>query len=129
MRYILNNFRWLNSDAYEVIVLKKKFYILLVSCLLASIAGAAHPFLLVQESDFPALRSLTASNPWTVMKSRAIRDAEPGYIVFDPAEDYGAKCVDGKDIISSTSLAYILDDVNKTTHKNNLVTQMNTRHI
>jgi hypothetical protein len=103
----------------------KLLYLVFAFCAMATAAGAAHPFLLVKESEYAQLRTLAASNPWLVMKNRAIRDAT-GYIVFDPAEEYGDKCVDGWGIISATSLAYILDDVNKATYKASLVTQMNT---
>jgi hypothetical protein len=107
-----------------VCMFRTRLYFIMVFCVLAAIAGAAHPFLLVQESEYAALRTLAESAPWSVMKARAIRDAT-GFIVYDPTESYGSRCLDGTAIISASALAYILDDVNKATYKDTLITQMN----
>jgi hypothetical protein len=94
---------------------------------LTIVALAAHPFLLVQESEYAQIRSLTNQDAWLVMKSRVLRDSTGGAapILFDPVESYASKCIDARGLISANTMAYIYDPTNSATYRNTLVSQMN----
>jgi hypothetical protein len=73
-----------------------------------------HPFLIVTESDYPALRALAEQSPWSQMKADAISDVQT--LVCNPADDYGRKVGRMGDIVSAGALAYILDPPNSSTY-------------
>jgi hypothetical protein len=105
------------------IIMKAVFGIALCGALTLG-AHAAHPFLLVQESEYAAMRARTNANPWTTMMNRAIRDAAPGYITYDVNADYNTKRVAAAEFISANALCYILVPANSEFYKSNLVSQM-----
>jgi hypothetical protein len=86
-------------------------------------AVQTHPFLLVRESDYPALQAQASSEPWLTMKTRAINDVTN--LNYDPLLDITAKSNRMRDIVSAGSLAYILDPVNKDTYKNKVLSTLN----
>jgi hypothetical protein len=98
--------------------------VIVFSGLMATLAHAAHPFLLVQTSEFAAIRARTNANPWTTMMNRAIRDAAPGYITYNTNDVYNTKRVAAAEIISANTLCYILVPASAGFYKSNLVAQM-----
>jgi len=79
-----------------------------------AIAGPNHPFLIVAESNYPALRALAEQLPWSQMKTDAISDVQT--LVYNSADDYEKKAQLMGDIVSAGALAYILDPSNSSTY-------------
>jgi hypothetical protein len=75
-----------------------------------------HPFLIVKASDFSQLRSQASQDPWSNVKARAISKAGN---TIDPGHwDFWFR---NSDIAGAASLSYILDDTNKSLHKDKVV--------
>ncbi len=91
------------------------FALFIVSCTARKVK---HPFLIVKESDYPALRARAIRSPWKEMKAEAI-----AYIKthsFDPKAELRARCNQMSEITAAGALAYILDPDNKTLYKNKI---------
>jgi hypothetical protein len=85
-----------------------------------SLSGPAveHPFLLVKSSEFSALQSLAAGNPWAGMKAAALKNA---LLQFDTSKTYQGQCWRLSEMMSANALCYILDPNNRATYKNRIV--------
>jgi hypothetical protein len=77
-----------------------------------------HPFLIVKESDYPALRARAAKSPWKEMKADAIACVKKAR--FDPKADCYKRCNQMSEITGAGALAYILDPDNKALYKNKI---------
>jgi|GEM_PF-3531792 len=80
-----------------------------------------HPFLIVKESDYPALQAKTASLPWSKWKTNAISKSALTY--DSAASDIRSKAFRMRDIVSGGALAYILetDATTRATYRNRVV--------
>lgn len=74
-------------------------------------SSLAHPFLLVNQSEYEELRSRASEEPWISMKATAISDAKN--LVVNESDNYTNICMSISYIMDSCSLAYILDPDNK----------------
>jgi len=74
-----------------------------------------HPFLIVTESNYPALRALAEQSPWSQMKANAISNVRAD-VSKKPATDYKKKVQRMGNIVSAGALAYILDPPNSSTY-------------
>ncbi|MCK4751861.1 MAG: hypothetical protein KAS75_00340, partial [Planctomycetes bacterium] len=99
--------------------------ILLALVLTPAILQAAHPFLIVTEANYPELQARASGSPWSDIKANALNDASN--LVYDPGlYPYKIKTSRLRDVVSSCSLAYILDPTNRTQYKNKIRDQLNT---
>ena len=93
--------------------------ILLALVLTPAILQAAHPFLIVTEANYPELQARASGSPWSDIKANALNDASN--LVYDPGlYPYKIKTSRLRDVVSSCSLAYILDPTNRTQYKNKI---------
>ena len=76
--------------------------------------AAAHPFILVNESEYAELQSRASQEPWQSWKTTAIVDAESINYSTDAA--YSTRVTQMRDIMESCALAYILDPSNRSTY-------------
>jgi hypothetical protein len=81
-----------------------------------------HPFLIVTESNYPALRALAEQSPWSRMKADAISDVRT--LVYKPEDSYGTKAGRLGDIVSAGALAYILDPPSRATYVSKIYSTM-----
>ncbi|OGV90906.1 hypothetical protein A2783_04410 [Microgenomates group bacterium RIFCSPHIGHO2_01_FULL_45_11] len=82
-----------------------------------------HPFMIVREDQYSSLRARATQEPWAGMKQDAIADCQAlSYLDANnqpPVERWKSYRV--RDIASACSLAYILDDPNKTNYRQKLI--------
>jgi len=78
-----------------------------------------HPYLLVTESDFPAMQQRALSEPWASAKTRALQDATT--LTYDYGMDVRDKSARFVAMASSNALAYILDPDNRASYLQNLI--------
>ena len=105
----------------------KMVALLLVTIMIASITAfsipaehyaEAHPFLLVNESEYAELQNRASLEPWLSFKSTAIADA--GSLTYNTSASYVNRCTQMRDIMDSCSLSYILDTANRTAYVNKI---------
>ncbi|UCH62604.1 MAG: hypothetical protein JSU77_12530, partial [Fidelibacterota bacterium] len=94
--------------------------LLLLFTINTSISGAERPYMIVKESEYAGLQARATQWPWSVMKTKAISDANS--LTYNPGGRYGSKCTRAHDIASSCALAYILDPDNRPTYVNKVET-------
>jgi hypothetical protein len=89
--------------------------------------AVAHPFLLVTESNYPALQAKSTQAPWSAWKANAIAKSA---IIYDPAPAtlvgnniIRTKSEAMRNIVSGGALAYILstNDTDRAKYKNRVV--------
>jgi len=83
---------------------------------LISAQTPAHPFMLVSADQLPALRARASQEPWSSMKADAIFDCQN--LTYSPGDlqDYD-KGYRMQNIMSACSLAFILDDANRSINR------------
>jgi hypothetical protein len=78
----------------------------------AQAQASHHPFLIIEESDYPELRDRANRSPWSEMRSEAIQQSQE--LVYNPDEDNGRGAgYKLRDMMGYTALAYILDPINE----------------
>ncbi|UCE17206.1 MAG: heparinase II/III family protein [Gemmatimonadota bacterium] len=82
--------------------------------------GITHPFIIVKQSEYAALRARAEDWPWLVMKSKAIEEAKS--LAYNPDESLPSKCVRAREIASACALAYILDPGNSSLYVSRIET-------
>ncbi|KKQ46374.1 MAG: hypothetical protein US62_C0001G0017 [Candidatus Woesebacteria bacterium GW2011_GWA1_37_8] len=84
-------------------------------------AQTQHPFLIVKASDFASLRNRTLQSPWREMKDDAVATCQNTVYDLSNPPIGGKKSFTMRDIMSSCSLAFILDQNNQEVYKQKLV--------
>jgi hypothetical protein len=88
----------------------------------SAISAVPHPHMIVKESEYEIFRSRSHQWPWSVMKSKAISDAQS--LSYNKASSYDPKCYRAQEIASACALAYILDPDNKSLYVNKVETEL-----
>jgi len=84
--------------------------------------SGSHPFLIVQQSNYPTLLARAAQSPWKEMKAQAISEANT--LVYNTADTNRERAETMRDLMSVAALAYIVDPANRSTYKNKIVNNL-----
>ena len=96
--------------------------LLLLVFISQKVFATSHPHIIVNDTAYAELQARAEQWPWSVMKSKAISDANS--LTYNPSEGYSSKCYRAQDIASSCALAYILDPDNRPTYVNKVETEL-----
>lgn len=83
-------------------------------------APPSHPFLIVRESEYAALRARADRYPWSGMKKQAARECAG--LSYSSRASIAAKGARIRDIMGSCSLMYVLDPGERATYRRRMVT-------
>lgn len=83
---------------------------------------SAHPFLIVQDTEYETLQARAGIQPWADMKTDA---ATYSALTVDPEDIIQNQCVRVGTIASASALSYILDPPNRATYVTRIVNMVN----
>ncbi len=78
----------------------------------------SHPFLIVRREDYSALERRAHESPWREMRAQALADTA---LTFDPTASVRIRGVRLSRILSTTTLAYLVDPNHRSAHRDRII--------
>lgn len=105
-----------------------RFWFAALTCLLGVtwLSAQTHPFIIVKESDYPALQALSvgASSRAPFIRMRTDAMSIPSYTSYDTSASVSTRSISLIKIMDSTALAYIVDPANRAAHRDRFYTYL-----